>query len=103
MIPEIDRILHEPARLTMLIYLYSLKTADFTFLRQQTGLTQGNLSSHLSKLESTGFVSVKKTFRGKRPLTLVELSAKGREAFRQYVEAMYDFYGDLHSMMAKER
>lgn len=103
MIPDIDRILHEPARLTMLIYLYSLKSADFTFLKQQMGMTQGNLSSHLAKLESAGIVTITKSFRGKRPFTLVELSEKGRVTFRQYVEVMHDFYSELHTMMAMER
>ena len=59
MIHNVDRTIHEPARLLLLIYLYSVEKADFTFLKKQKGMTQGNLSSHLNKLEAAGFLSLR--------------------------------------------
>ena len=81
---DIDKIIHEPARLMIMSYLYVVESADFVFLRNQTGLTDGNLSSHLSKLESAGYVDIEKRFKGKKPQTMLKLSIKGREAFKQY-------------------
>jgi DNA-binding transcriptional ArsR family regulator len=81
---NIDRTVHEPARLMILACLYVLDSADFTFLSRQTELSGGNLSSHLSKLESAGYVEVEKKFLGKRPHTMLRLSQRGREAFRLY-------------------
>jgi len=85
---DIDRIVHEPARLVILTQLYVVKHADFLFLMRQTGLTQGNLSSHLSKLESAGYVDVKKEFIGKRPRTVLRLSETGRMAIDEYTTSM---------------
>jgi len=85
---EVDRLVHEPARLALLSLLYVVEAADFVFLMRQTGLTQGNLSSHLSKLESAGYVRILKEFVGKRPRTSIELSSAGREAFKTYVDGM---------------
>ena len=65
MIREIDRTVHEPARLLLLIYLYSVEKADFTFLKQQTGMSQGNLSSHLTKLDLAGYIQIEKKFKNK--------------------------------------
>ncbi len=69
-------------------YLYVVESADFVFLRNQTGLTDGNLSSHLSKLESTGYVNIEKKFKGKKPQTILKLSKNGREAFELYRKKM---------------
>jgi len=69
-------------------YLYVVESADFVFLRNQTGLTDGNLSSHLSRLESAGYVDIEKKFKGKKPQTLLKLSQKGREAFDFYRKQM---------------
>jgi DNA-binding MarR family transcriptional regulator len=81
---EIDRLIHEPARLSIIVTLYVVESADYTFLMHQTGLTWGNLSSHLSKLEEAGYVVVEKTFVGKKPHTLAALTEAGRAAFRTY-------------------
>lgn len=99
MLKEIDRTVHEPARLLLLIYLYSVEKADFTFLKQQTGMTQGNLSSHLSKLEAAGYIETRKMFRKRRPLTMVNISAQGREAFSSYVKGMHHYFTDLLQMV----
>jgi DNA-binding transcriptional ArsR family regulator len=87
-LPQLDRLIHEPARLMIVATLLPVKEADFLFLQRTTELTKGNLSSHLSKLEEAGYVNLDKTYRGKVPLTLCRLTAEGRAAFRAYQEAM---------------
>ena len=81
---ELDRLIHEPARLLIVGILYAVEKADFRYLLHETGLTRGNLSSHLSKLEEGGYVQIEKTFRGKVPQTLISLTKDGREAFEKY-------------------
>ena len=81
---DIDRIIHEPARLLILAYLSVVESADFLFLMNQTNLTRGNLSSHLSRLETAGYVEIKKEFVDKIPRTLLALTEKGRNAFYEY-------------------
>jgi DNA-binding HxlR family transcriptional regulator len=92
---EIDQVIHEPARLNIMAQLYVIESADFLFLMRQTGLTFGNLSSHLSKLEAVGYVNVKKGFAGKKPHTMLRLTEKGRVAFRKYAHSMKQVFGDL--------
>jgi DNA-binding MarR family transcriptional regulator len=75
----LDRLIHEPARLAILTMLSSVSTADFVFLQRSTGLTQGNLSSHLTKLEEAGLVRIEKSFVGKRPNTNVALTSTGKK------------------------
>ena len=81
---DLDRVIHEPARLLIVTLLYAVETADFLFLLRESALSKGNLSSHLSRLEAAGYVSIEKTFRGKVPLTICRLTEIGREAFRAY-------------------
>ena len=81
---EIDPVLHAPARLRVVTQLYVLEAADATFLVNRTGLTWGNLSTHLSKLEARGYVAVEKGYRGRKPCTMIQLTAEGRDAFRRY-------------------
>ena len=76
---ELDRLIHEPARLAIMTVLSSVRAADFVLLRRATGLTKGNLSSHLAKLERAGQVEIAKRFVDKRPTTTVELTPAGRE------------------------
>ncbi len=94
---DIDTLVHEPARLNIMAQLYVLESADFLFLMRQTGLTFGNLSSHLSKLEATGYVNIKKEFLGKKPHTMLRLSEKGRAAFHNYMRKMKRIINDLSS------
>ena len=82
----LDRIIHEPARLMIMTVLYAVTEADFLYLQRECGFTQGNLSSHLGKLESAGYVQIEKTFKGKYPLTICSLTTKGRAAFEEYVQ-----------------
>ena len=81
---DVDRVIHEPARLTLMALLYVIQAADFTFLMAQTGLSWGNLSSHMSKLEAAGYIEVAKDFVERRPRTMLKLTAAGQEAFRSY-------------------
>ena len=74
---ELDKTIHEPARFVILAILLSVENADFTYLMAQTGLTQGNLSAHLNKLDAAGLISVKKTFEGKRPKTTLQITCVG--------------------------
>ncbi len=83
---ELDRLIHEPGRLAILTVLSSLKTADFVFLGRATGLTNGNLSSHLTKLEEAGLVRIEKRFVGKRPNTSAALTADGKRRDRGALE-----------------
>ncbi len=92
---EVDRLVHEPARLAVMALLYVIDSADFIFLMNQTGLTWGNLSTHLSKLEEAGYLAVEKTFKGKRPNTKLRLTPEGRQAFRQYAQKMKQVFRDL--------
>lgn len=80
----LDRVIHEPARLMIMTVLYAVPEADFLYLQNECGLTQGNLSSHLSRLQEEKYVAVQKMFKGKYPLTLCSLTAKGRKAFEDY-------------------
>jgi DNA-binding MarR family transcriptional regulator len=80
----LDRLIHEPARLSILTILGSCKSADFLFLQRLTGLSGGNLSSHIAKLEEAGLVRLEKRFIEKRPNTLVEITDPGRKAVREH-------------------
>jgi DNA-binding MarR family transcriptional regulator len=86
--PELDRLVHEPGRLAILTVLSSVEDADFLFLQGATGLTKGNLSSHLSKLEDAGLVRVDKRFVGKRPNTNVRITEPGRERTARHWEQL---------------
>jgi DNA-binding MarR family transcriptional regulator len=94
-VAEIDRLVHEPARLSILALLTVVERAEFLYLLRQTGLTKGNLSSHLRTLEGAGYVEVHKEFVDKRPLTLLRLTEQGREAFEAYRRRMRQFLDDL--------
>jgi len=91
----IDKLIHEPARYSIMAYLYVVESADFLFLRNQTGLTFGNLSSHLTKLEKAGYVRIIKKFKGKKPHTMLSLTAKGRAGFDDYREKMRQVLEEL--------
>ena len=92
---EIDRLVHEPARLSILGLLTVVERAEFLYLLRQTGLTRGNLSSHLNTLEEAGYVEVTKEFVDKRPLTLLRMTEQGRVVFDAYRQRMRQFLDDL--------
>ncbi len=87
----VDRLIHEPARLLIVTILSTAENADFLFLLKETGLTRGNLSTHLSKLEAAGYVEIEKTYRGKVPLTLCSLTPEGQAAFENYRKQINQF------------
>jgi DNA-binding MarR family transcriptional regulator len=84
----LDRLIHEPGRLLIMTVLYANAEADFRYLQKEWGFTQGNLSSHLAKLEAAGYVAITKSFKGKYPLTICSLTKKGREAFEAYARKL---------------
>ena len=81
---DIDRVIHEPARLIIVTILNAVESADFLYLQRETGLTKGNLSAHLVKLEEGGYIEIEKTYKGKIPLTVCRMTDAGRDAFRRY-------------------
>jgi len=90
-VTELDRLIHEPARLLIVTILSSAESADFLFLQRETELTKGNLSAHLRKLEDAGYVNIQKTFKGKLPLTVCKLTAAGTKAVTEYRQQLQDF------------
>jgi DNA-binding MarR family transcriptional regulator len=92
---DINQVIHAPARLMVLTYLYVVESADYVFLLRLTGLTWGNLSTHLTKLEDAGYVVINKEFKGKKPHTTISLTDQGRAAFREYKKGMKRVLDDL--------
>ena len=92
---NLDRLIHEPARLMIMSILSGVEEADFLYLQRESGLTKGNLSSHLTKLEKGAYLMITKTYRGKLPLTLCSLTEKGRQAFKNYYKQMRQFMNNL--------
>lgn len=88
---KLNPVIHSRVRLAVLSILVSVKEADFNYLKKTIGTTDGNLSANLSKLEEVGYISIKKTFRGKKPLTTCSISGKGREAFSEYLKALESY------------
>ncbi|HNR45931.1 MAG TPA: transcriptional regulator [Anaerolineaceae bacterium] len=92
---DLDPLIHAPARLMILTYLYAVESADYVFLMRMTGFTWGNLATHLGKLEEAGYVTLEKRFNGKKPQTLLRMTETGRAAFRAYKKAMQQVLDDL--------
>ena len=92
---DIDPIIHASARLMILTYLYVVESADYVFIMNMTGLTWGNLATHLNKLEEAGYIEILKTFKGKKPHTTLRMTETGRTAFQTYKKTMQQVLGDL--------
>lgn len=90
---SVDKLIHEPARLAVIAILDSVKRADFLYLQRATSLTKGNLSVHLQKLEEAGLIEIQKTFQGKYPRTLCNLTPKGKKGFQIYKEQIKGIIG----------
>lgn len=88
----LDPVIHAQVRLAVLSILITARHADFNYLKRETGTTDGNLSTHLAKLEEAGYIQVKKTFQGKRPLTTCSLTEKGKSAFAKYLRALESYF-----------
>ncbi len=87
-IMQLDPIIHAPTRLAILSILLTVESANFTFLKESTGTSDGNLSTHLTKLEESGFITIEKSFKDKKPQTICAISEKGRTAFKAYLEQL---------------
>ena len=85
---KIDPVIHSPVRIAIMSILISVLEADFSYLKKITKTTDGNLSSHLTKLEKIGFLNVNKTFIGKKPHTCYKITKKGIESFQDYLKAL---------------
>lgn len=91
MFPRLDPILHAELRLAVVSILAETEEADFTYLRQQTGATSGNLSVQIDKLSTAGYITVEKGFRGRMPRTVCRITPAGQEAFRSYISALQEY------------
>lgn len=85
---SLDKIIHEPARLAILTALMEIESSDFKFLLNVTGLTKGNISSHLEKLSQAGLITIEKKFIKKMPNTLISLTSEGKESIKHYWETI---------------
>ena len=91
MFKELDPILHSQLRLAVMSLLIGIKEAEFTFIKEKTNATAGNLSVQIQKLKDAGYVDVKKQFKDNYPLTTCSITKKGVEAFEKYVKALQDY------------
>jgi DNA-binding MarR family transcriptional regulator len=85
---ELDSLLHSPLRLAVMSILIGVESADFVYIKQQTGATSGNLSVQLDKLQSAGYISIEKGYKGKKSCTTCRVTQEGLSAFEKYVEAL---------------
>jgi DNA-binding MarR family transcriptional regulator len=91
MFKDLDPILHSQLRLAVMSLLISVKEAEFTFIREKTNSTAGNLSVQVQKLKEAGYIEVSKQFKDNYPLTTCRVTPKGMEAFENYVKALQDY------------
>lgn len=92
---DIDKIIHEPARLLIVMHLSLVEKADFLYLLAATGLSKGNLSTHLQKLETEGYVEISKQFVGKKPQTILQLTPEGARKLQEYKTTMQSLWDKL--------
>ncbi len=91
---SLDPVIHAPIRLAILSILITVESADFNYLKEATGTSDGNLSTHLSKLESSGLIEISKTFKGKKPHTSCRMTENGRSAFLAYIDQLEQIIGN---------
>ena len=96
-IAQIDKVIHEPARLAIMAILSGCESADFTYLARATELTHGNLSGHLARLERAGYLAVHKGYNGRIPQTTYSLTPKGTQAFTNYWKGLKEFVNQIES------
>jgi DNA-binding MarR family transcriptional regulator len=89
----VDPIIHAPVRLSIMTILLAVKDADFIYLKEATNATDGNLSTHLSKLENAGYIKIVKRFKARKPKTTCSVTPKGRSAYRKYIEVLEQYIG----------
>jgi len=90
---DVNRLIHEPSRYNIMALLYVLDKAEYLFVLNQTGMTSGNLTAHVAKLENAGYLAIRKKFVRKRPKTFLSLTARGRNAFEAYRSEMQGLFG----------
>ena len=90
---QIDELIHSRIRLAVMAVLASVKSAEFTFIRDKINTTDGNLSTHLRKLEEREYVAIQKRFQGRKPVTEVALTQKGQQAFSAYLKHLESMLG----------
>ncbi len=90
---ELDPLLHSQLRLGVMSLLMSVESAEFTFLKEKTNSTAGNLSVQLDKLSEAGYITIEKTFKGKKPLTTCKITKHGLKAFEEYVNTLKQYIG----------
>lgn len=93
MLKPLDPLLHSELRLAIMSILLGVESADFVYIRKQIGATAGNLSVQIDKLQTANYIAVEKGFNGKIPRTICRITPVGREAFRNYVEALKSYIG----------
>jgi DNA-binding MarR family transcriptional regulator len=91
MFKELDPLLHSQLRLAVVSLLISVESAEFTFIKEKTNATAGNLSVQIDKLSEAGYISVEKSFRGKKPVTTCKITKTGIRAFEEYVNNLKDY------------
>lgn len=91
MLKELDPLLHSQLRLGVMSLLMSVESAEFTYLKEKTNSTAGNLSVQLDKLSEAGYISIEKSFRGKKPLTTCKITKQGLKAFENYVTVLKEY------------
>lgn len=91
MFKELDPLLHSELRLAVVSLLMTVESADFSYIREKTGATAGNLSVQLEKLRTAGYIEVEKGYKGKVPQTTCRISRQGISAFQSYVEALKSY------------
>lgn len=90
---DLDPLLHSQLRLGVMSLLMSVESAEFTFLKEKTNSTAGNLSVQLDKLSEAGYIAIEKSFRGKKPLTTCRITKQGLKAFEEYVNSLKQYIG----------
>ena len=93
-LPELDPIIHAKLRLAVLALLAGVERADFAWLRDKTGSTDGNIGAHLAKLEEAKYINVEKKFQDNKPLSLYRMTPLGRKALSSYIEALKQLLGN---------
>jgi DNA-binding MarR family transcriptional regulator len=91
MFKDLDPLLHSQLRLAVMSLLLTIEHAEFTFLKEKTQSTAGNLSVQLDKLSDAGYITIEKSFKGKKPLTTCRITAKGIQAFEDYVQTLKQY------------
>ena len=94
MFQPLDPLLHSELRLAVMSLLISSGSAEFPYIKEQTGATAGNLSVQVEKLSTAGYIEIEKTFKGKRPCTICRITPKGIKAFENYVESLKSYLGE---------